>query len=146
MLQISICSVHQTHYWDNSSGPYYGILGHSLIRRLCVRWNQRNHTELPYSGDAHGTGSLIVDELLHLLRNRNVAKFDIGFVEIRGNDMMYLTSHQLMYRLLLIVNEFQQQGVRPDAFGCMFLCHDRQYNKRAKRLKKILWKLLRRYL
>ena len=136
----------ETHYWDNGSGPYCGIFGHSFIRRLCARWNRRNHTDLPYSGEAHGNSGLTVDELLHLLRNRNLAKFDVCFVQIGENDMMYLTNHQLMYRLLRIINEFHRQGVRRVAFGSMFLRHDRQYNKRAKRLNKILRKLQRRYL
>ena len=39
----------ETNYWDNGSGPYCGIFRHSFIRRLCVRWNKRNHTDLPYA-------------------------------------------------------------------------------------------------
>ena len=137
----------ESHYWYNGSGPYCGIFGHSFIRRLCVRWNQRSlHTDLPFSGEAHGTGGLTVDRLLQLLRQRSLSRFDVCYVQIGENDMMNFSNHQLMYRLMGIINEFQRQGVRRVVFGCMFLRHDRQYNKRAKRLNKILRKIHRRYL
>lgn len=137
----------ESHYWYNGSGPYCGVFGHSFIRRLCVRWNERSlFTDLPFSGEAHGTGSLTIDRLLQLLRGRNLSKFDVCFVQIGENDMMDLSNHQLMYRLVSIIDEFRRQGVRRVAFGCMFQRLDRQYNKRAKRLNKILRKLQRRHL
>ena len=51
-----------------------------------------------------------------------------------------------MYVLVDIVREFQQQGVRRIMYGTMFQRLDRQYNKRAKRLNKILRKLQKHYL
>ena len=66
-----------------------------------------------------------------------------GFVKIGVNDMMHNNNHQLMYPRMGIIDEFRRQGVRRVVFGCMFLRHDRQYNKRAKRLNKILHVKLR---
>ena len=82
----------ESHYCYNRSGPYCGIFRHSFIRRLCVRWNERSlYTNLPNTGEAHGTGSLTVDGLLQLLRDRNLAKFDVCFVQIGENDMLDLS-------------------------------------------------------
>ena len=97
----------ESHNWYNGSGPYCDIFGHSFIRRLCVRWNERFlYTDLPNTGEAHGTGSLTVDGLLQLLRDRNLAKFDVCFVQIGENDMLDLSNHQLMHRLVRIIDVF----------------------------------------
>ena len=109
------------------------------------RWNERTlYTDLPYSGEAHGMGSLTVSGLLQLLRDRNLANFDVCFVQIGEKDMLDITNHQLMHRLVRIIDEFRRHGVRRVVFGSMFLRHDRLYNRRAKRLSKILGKLQRR--
>ena len=132
----------ESHYWYSGSGPYCGIFGHSFIRRLCVRWNQRTLPRiLPFSGEAYGTGGLTLDRLLELLRQRHLAKFDVCYVQIGENDVLSLSNHQLMYKLVNIIHEFQRQGVRRVVFGSLFHRHDRRYNKLCKRLNKILRKL-----
>ena len=112
-----------------------------------VRWNGRHsNRERPFSGEDHGTSGLCVRRLLQLLRERNLSKFGISFVEIGENDMMYLSNHQLMYTLVDIVRECQREGVRRIMFGTMLQRLDHKYNKRAKRLNMVLRKLQKRYL
>ena len=136
-----------SHYWNNQRGPYCGVFGHDFVRRLCTRWNHgRLHTDLPYSGEAHGTDGLTLDQLLQLLQDRQLAKFDVCFVQIGENDMFSMNFWMLMKRLVRIVEEFQLQGVRRVVFGCMFQRHDRLYNKRAKLVNKILQKLQKQHL
>ena len=55
--------------------------------------------------------------------------------------MLSMSNHKLMYALVAIYNELKQQGVKHVAFGSMFHRHHRQYNKMAKRLNKILFKI-----
>ena len=131
-----------SYYWNNGSGPYCGVFGHDFIRRLCTRWNHsRLYTDLPFSGEAHGTDNLTAHRLLQLLRDSHLAKFDIVFVQIGENDLTDITVHHLMFKLVSIVEEFRRQGVRRVVFGCMFQRHNRPYNKRAKQLNKILRKI-----
>ena len=111
-----------------------------------MRWNWRHsNRELPpFSGKVHEICSLGVRHLLQLLRERNLSKFDICFVQISENDIMYLSNHQLMYALVDIVREFQWQC---SDISCLVPCFiDCQYNKRARRLNKVLRKLQKHYL
>jgi len=132
----------ENFYWGDGRQPYCGIFGHSFIRRLCTRWNQGNlPRNLPFSGKAHGVGGLNTAGLHQLLRRCNLSKFDIVFIQIGENDMLSMSNHKLMYALVAIYNELKQQGVKHVAFGSMFHRHHRQYNKMAKRLNKILFKI-----
>ena len=137
----------ESHYWDNGSErPYCGVFGHSFIRRLCRRWNNRSlYNNLPFSGEAHGTGGLSVTRLLQILRNSDLTPFDICFMQIGENDIkteeddeLCLNNHELMYALVDVVKEFQKQGVRRVGFGSLFHRHHSGYNKRCKRLNKML--------
>lgn len=133
----------ESYYWEHGEkSPNCGIFGHSFIRRLCRRWNNRSlPVRMPFRGEAHGTGGLTASKLLTLLRHRNLSKFDVIFIQIGENDMLTLSNHQLMYALLEIYAEIKRQGVAQVIFGCLFPRHDRRYNKLAKRLNKILKKL-----
>lgn len=142
-------SFNESHYWYNGwDRPYCGVFGHSFIRRLCKRWNRRSlHNDLPFSGEAHGTGGLSVITLQQILEKRknDLSKFDICFVQIGENDVktdeddeVGLNNHELMYALVNVVNEFRRQGVRRVVFGSLFQRHFSGYNKRCKRLNKML--------
>ena len=70
--------------------------------------------------------------------------FDICFVQIGEKDIKIdneadgLNKYQLMYALIDVIDEFQRQGVRDVAFGSLFQRHFSGYNKRCKRLNKLL--------
>ena len=137
----------ESHYWDNGSArPYCGVLGHSFIRRLCSRWNERSlYNHLPFSGEAHGTGGLSVKSLLQIVKQCDLTIFDICFIQIGENDVKTskddengLNNHELMYALVDIVEEFERQGIRRVVFGSLFHRHHSGYNKRCNRLNKIL--------
>ena len=141
----------ESHYWDNGwDRPYCGVFGHSFIRRLCKRWNQRSlYNDLPFSGEAHGTGGLSVIDLKDVLRNNDLSKFDVCFIQIGENDVKSdkdndrtqqkrLNNHDLMHELLGIVEEFRRHGVQRVVFGSLFQRHERSYNRRAKRFNKMV--------
>ncbi|KAL4226268.1 hypothetical protein ACF0H5_014252 [Mactra antiquata] len=129
----------QSYYWGNGRQPYCGLFGHSFIKRLCKKPHYWRH--MPFSGEAHGTGGLRTSTLLQLLRRCNLSKFDAIFIQIGENDMLDMNNHQLMYALVAVYEEARRQGVRHVCFGSMFLRHNRNHNKRAKRLNKILWNI-----
>ena len=125
----------ESHCWYNGwDRPYCGVIGHSFIRRLCNRWNRRSlYNDLPFSGEAHGTGGLSVISLLKILGKVDLSKFDICFVQIGENDVKMdgddergvptLNNRELMQRVV---------------FGSLFLRHNSGYNKRCKRFNKMV--------
>lgn len=144
----------ESHYWYNGrERPYCGVFGHSFVRRLCVRWNRRTtYNDLPFSGEAHGTGGLSVVALQNILRHSDLSKFDVCFVQIGENDVRNddgdsrrkhepLNNHELMYALLEIVNEFHRQGVPRVMCGNLFQRHSWSYNKHCKRFNKMVPKI-----
>ena len=123
--------VKESHYWDNGlARPYCGVLGHSLIQRLCrIRWNEGSlYNSLPFSGEALGTGGLSVISLLQILEQCDLTDYDICFVQIGENDVktaikhdpLGLNNHDLMHVLINIVKEFHRQGVRRVVFVPLF--------------------------
>ena len=126
--------------FKESSRPYSGVFGHSFIRRLCRRWNEGSlYNSLPFSGEAHGTGSLSIISLLSILEQCDLSDFDICFVKIGENDVKTAKdNHELMNALINVVNEFHRQGVKRVVFGSLFHRHHSGYNKRCNRLNKIL--------
>ena len=129
---------------NGSSRPYCGVFGHSFIRRLCRRWNKGYlYNSLPFSGEAHGTGGLLVISLLQILEQCDLRDFDICFVQIGENDVktakeyqLGLNNPELMHALINVVNEFHRQGIKRVVFGSFF--HRHHNNKRCNQLNKIL--------
>ena len=146
----------ESHYWYNGrERPYCGVFGHSFIRRLCVRWNERTlYNDLPFSGEAHGTGGLSVLALQKKLRQSDLSKFDVCFIQIGENNIKNddaekkkkktkepLNNHELMYALIEIVSEFYRQGVPRVICGNLFQRHSSSYNKHCKRFNKMVPKI-----
>lgn len=141
----------ESHYWYNGwERPCCSVLGHSFIRRLCDRWHRRSlYNDLPFSGEAHGTGGLSVIRLLKILESTDLSNFDVCLIQIGENDvkmdgeidgrgMPTLNNHELMYALRDVVREFRRQGFQRVVFGSLFLRHNSGYNRRCKRFNKMV--------
>ena len=70
--------------------PTVAFLGHSFVRRLCIRWNERSlYNSLTFSREAQGFDGLSVTSLLQILKQCDLKDYDICFatVQIGENDV-----------------------------------------------------------
>ena len=58
------------------------------LRRLCRRWNQGSlYNSLTFSEEAYGFCGLLVTSLFQILDQCDLTNYDIGFVQIRENEV-----------------------------------------------------------
>ena len=64
--------------------PTAAFLGHSFIRRLCIRWNKGSlYNSLTFLREAQGFDGLSVTSLLQFLKQCDLNDYDICFAKVK---------------------------------------------------------------
>lgn len=118
----------ETFVWTGL-GPRCFVGGHSFIRRLVTYWNSGNSFDMPFRGEARGQGNMNIQQLYDYLKNRNMSRFKLVFLQIGENDIETLSVGQIITNMILIYEYLKRQGVDSVRFGEIFPRHHRKINK-----------------